>query len=156
MKGKKKYIIISAIVVIIILIFLLLRSCNYGNPPSRDPPTTESNTLDFIPNDSKGDSIIIPAVNGMNLKSGQLQQKVDFCNPKENSCYFKISLYLSDDTLIWQSEYIAPSESITNISLNRELNRGIYQNCRIVYDCFSLDDKSNLNSGEVKLEINSY
>lgn len=156
MKKKKGYIIIAVIVVILILIFLLFRSCNYSNPPNRDSPITESKSLDFIPKDGKVDSIIIPAINGINLKSGQLQQKVDFYNPEGNPCYFQISLYLSDDTLLWQSEYIAPSENITDITLNQELKRGIYQNCRLVYDCFSLEDKSKLNGGEVKLEINSF
>lgn len=156
MKKNKKYIIIAAVTVILLLIFLLLRSCNCSNHPNGDSSTTESKTLDFIPNNSKGDSIIIPAINGMNMKSEQLQQKVDFSNPEENTCYFQISLYLSDDTLLWQSEYIAPSENITDITLNQKLERGVYQNCRLVYDCFLLDDKSKLNGGEVKLEINSY
>ncbi len=58
--------------------------------------------------------------------------------------------------MLWQSGYIAPSEHISEISLNKKLHRGLYKNCRLVYDCFSLTDKSPLNSGSVKLEINSY
>lgn len=101
-------------------------------------------------------SIIIPGVNGINLKSNQLEQKVDFYNPDKNNCYFRITLYLSDDTLIWQSNLIEPSKHITEIKLNQALQRGLYRNCRLVYDCYTLDEKSPLNGGQVKLEINSY
>lgn len=91
----------------------------------------------------------------MNLKSGQLNQTVDFYNPAENNCYFQISLFLSDDTLIWKSDYIAPSEHITDITLHQELLKGLYPNCRLLYECYTLDAKSPLNSGEMILEINS-
>lgn len=90
------------------------------------------------------------------MKSGQLEQKVDFYNPDENNCLFLISLYLSDDTLIWQSDLIRPSEHITQITLKQKLQRGLYRNCRLVYDCYTLDEKNILNGGQVKIEINSY
>lgn len=142
----------------IIVFLLLLRYCqSTTTKPEADVPTTsESKSLDFTPYGETSDTITIPGIDGLNLKSGQLKQKVDFFNPSENKCYFQISLYLSDGTLIWKSDYIAPSERISEINLYKELQRGLYKNCRLVYNCFSLKDKSQLNGGEVKLEINSY
>lgn len=141
--------------VVIILVWLFY-SCQSHKTNPADATTTESKSLDFTPYNNTEDTITIPGIDGLNLKAGQLQQQVDFYNSSQNKCYFQISLFLSDGTLMWKSCYIAPSEEISEITLYKELQRGLYKNCRLVYDCYSLNDKSQLNSGEVKLEINSY
>lgn len=148
--------IIILSVLLVIAIIIILRSCNSIVPPNNEQSTETSSTLDFTPySEYKDKSISIPGVTGLNFKSGQLQQIVDFYNPENNSCYFVISLYLSDGTLIYQSDYLAPSEHINEINLTQKLQRGLYGNCRLLYNCYSLDSKAKLNSGEVKLEINS-
>lgn len=153
---------ILLLIVVILVLLLLLKCCNNksNTPPHLgDTSQTTSTTkpLDFIPAvDAPSNSITIPAVTGINLKSGQLQQNVDFYNPKDNQCYFVISIYLSDDTLIYKSDYLAPAETITEITLLQTLKKGTYKNCRIVYNCYTLDSKATLNSGDVKIEISSY
>ena len=154
MEKNKKYII--AFILLVILVWLFYSCQSHKTNPIADTTTTESKSLDFTPYNNTEDTITIPGIDGLNLKAGQLQQQVDFCNPSQNKCYFQISLFLSDGTLIWKSDYIAPSAEISEITLDKELQRGLYKNCRLVYDCYSLNDKSQLNSGEVKLEINSY
>lgn len=150
------------LIVAILVLLVLLKCCNNKSntpQPSDDRNQTTSTTkpLDFVPAvDAPSNSITIPAVTGLNMKSCQLQQKVDFYNPKENQCYFVISIYLSDDTLIYRSDYLAPSETITEITLLQPLQKGTYKNCRIVYNCYTLDSKAALNSGDIKIEINSY
>ena len=94
-------------------------------------------------------------MNGIYLKANQTKQTVDFFNPAENQCYFIISLYLSDGTLIYKSDYIEPGEKITDIELLQTLKKGVYKNCTLNYDCFTLTNKSRLNGSTVKLEINS-
>lgn len=158
-KKKKKRCIIGIIllVILIVVILLCLRSCHNESPPEDTETTTEeSKSLDFIPADESQDTISIPAVSGINMAAGQLEQTVDFYNPDENNCYFRISLYLSDDTLLYQSELLKPSEHILDITLNQELEKGIYQNCRLSYGCYTLDESMTpLNSGDVILEINA-
>lgn len=158
LEKKKKYIIalILLFVVVIMLVWLFYSCQSHKTNPTAATTTTESKSLDFTPYNNTADTITIPGIDGLNLKAGQLNQLVDFCNPSQNKCYFQISLFLSDGTLMWKSDYIAPSEEISEITLFKELQRGLYKNCRLVYDCYSLNDKSQLNSGEVKLEINSY
>lgn len=158
LEKKEKYIIalILLFVVVIMLVWLFYSCQSHKTNPTAATTTTESKSLDFTPYNNTADTITIPGIDGLNLKAGQLNQQVDFCNPSQNKCYFQISLFLSDDTLMWKSDYIAPSEEISEITLFKELQRGLYKNCRLVYDCYSLNDKSQLNSGEVKLEINSY
>lgn len=144
------------VLVIVAVGILFLRSCGGGTQIQPKDTEAPHNTLDFTPAGEQQDNmIVIPGMTGLNMKAGQLQQTVDFFNPEKNKCYFVLSLYLSDDSLIYQSDYLAPGEHITDISLKQELQRGVYRNCRLVYACFTLDEKRPLNTGEVILEINS-
>ena len=70
------------------------------------------------------------------------------------SCNFSL-LYLSDGTKIYQSENLMPSERITNITLLEPLQKGLYKNCRIVYECFDLQTNAPLNGGQMTIEIQS-
>lgn len=156
--DKRKWVFLIIIVVAIIVLILSLRCCNSETPTdsASDQTAAESKGLDFTPANGEGKSIKIPTMNGINFKAEQLKQTVDFFNPSENNCYFVLSLYLSDDTLIYQSERIAPSEHITEITLLQALQRGVYGHCRLVYSCYALDGEKRLNGTEVVLEINSY
>ena len=152
--GKRIAVIVLLAVVVVVI--LLLRSC--GDSPVIPPTDTDptKGTLNFTPTgEQQGDTISLPGMTEITLQSGQLEQVVDFHNPKENACYFVLSLYLSDDTLIYQSDYLAPGERITDIVLKQTLQRGVYGKCRLVYQCFTLDNKSALNTGVVVLKINS-
>ena len=152
-----KYAFVGVCIIVMVLIVILsLKGCNGTTPKDNNnsSDTTSDKVLDFTPAE-EGKSIQIPAVTGIYMRSGQLNQTVDFYNPKENNCYFVISLYLSDDTLIYKSDMIAPAEHIKEITLLQELKRGIYRNCRLVYNCYSLDNKTQLNGSNVVLEINA-
>ena len=163
--GKRKRAVFVGIItfVIIVIIILCLRCCNKTAPDeSANAPDSYVSTtkpeLDFIPaaDDESTHSIQIPAMTGMSMRAGRLEQRVDFYNPKENSCYFVLSLYLSDGTLIYKSDMLAPSEHITDITLMQELQRGLYRNCRLVYNCYALDGKTPLNGSSVVLDIKTY
>lgn len=144
------------IIVIIVIVILSLRGCNGTTPKDNNNSSNAASdkVLDFTPA-PENKSIQIPAVTGIYMRAGELKQTVDFYNPQENNCYFVISLYLSDDTLIYKSDMIAPAEHIKEITLLQELKRGIYRNCRLVYNCYSLDNKTQLNGSNVVLEINA-
>ena len=115
---------------------------------------TESQSLDFTPS-SNEKQIIIPTSNGLELVSGERNQSVDFYNPKSNNCYIRISVYLSDNTLIYRSGLLKPDHRIKDIQLNTILAKGTYKNCKIVYDCYSLTNKKALNNASMKIEIKS-
>ena len=156
-KKIHKYAFVGVCIIVIVLIVILsLKGCNGTTPRDNNnsSDTTSDKVLDFTPAEERK-SIQIPAVTGIYMRAGQLNQTVDFYNPKENNCYFVISLYLSDDTLIYKSDMIAPAEHIKEITLLQELKRGIYRNCRLVYNCYSLDNKTQLNGSNVVLEINA-
>lgn len=153
---KKRTYQIIIIILLIALIVLLLAYCHKStdNPPATTETTQKP--LDFEEYQNyKNQSISIPGTSGIILKSNSLSQTVDFYNPAENQCYFIITLCLSDGTMIYKSDYIAPGEKITDIELLQTLKQGIYKNCTLNYDCFTLTTKSRLNGSTVKLEINS-
>lgn len=155
LKAKRKTIILFVLILLLVmaLIFTLHR-CR--DEPITPPETTESKTLDFVPaNDNENGKITIPGVTGLNLQHGRIHQTVNFYNPENNNCYFVISLYLSDDTLIYKSDYIAPGEKITSITLLQELEKGIYKNCVLKYECFAIDDNTQLNGTQYKIELNT-
>lgn len=156
-KRIHKYAFVGVcVIVVIVVVILSLRGCNGTTPNDNNNSsnTASDKVLDFTPAE-ESKSIKIPAVTGIYMRAGELKQTVDFYNPQENNCYFVISLYLSDDTLIYKSDMIAPAEYIKEITLLQELKRGIYRNCRLVYNCYSLDNKTQLNGSNVVLEINA-
>ncbi len=67
---------------------------------------------------------------------------------------FVFSLYLSDGTLIYKSDYVKPGETLNEITLNQPLQKGLYKNCELVIDCF-LDNeaKTQLNGSIQTIEI---
>ena len=157
--SKQKQTICTLLLITLVVILMVLLRCCYGqtSPPDTIQDETIDKHLDFEPAaETATNSISIPGITGLSMKSGQLHQTVDLYNPEENNCYFVISMFLSDDTLIYKSDYLAPAESLTEITLLQTLQRGTYKNCRLVYNCYALDNKAALNSGTVVLEINTY
>lgn len=152
---KSKFTIVFIVVLLVIMLIFLLFSCRGNTKTDNAIITTQNSKLDFEPVNDEIKTIKIPGTNGINLKADSINQSVYFYNPNENNCYFVIELYLSDNSLIWRSNWLKPSESITNIELLEPLQKGIYKNCELVYNCYSINEKKPLNNGKVKIEINS-
>ena len=103
---------------------------------------------------AKPSSIAIPGYDSMTLKAGSLEQAVNFYNPEENDCYFKISLKLPDETTIWASKLIEPGNGLYAIKLEQMVAAGEYENAVLEYQCFTFDEKqSELNGSAIKLKL---
>lgn len=156
-KNKEKKLILSIFLVAVLILILMFSYNFYQNNIQTEQKFTEESeeqkNLDFEAAKEQ-EKITIPAVTGLIMAAGQTHQIVDFYNPDTNNCYFCLSLYLSDDTLLYQSDYLRPSEQIKEIEILQILQQGTYKNCRLSFDCFTLDEtKKPLNSGTVTLEI---
>lgn len=91
----------------------------------------------------------------MNLKAGTTEQSVNLYNPEQNSCYFKMSILLSDRTVLWESGLVEPGKAIYNLTLNQIPSAGTYENCILKYECFSMDeDQTPLNGSEIEFTLN--
>lgn len=98
--------------------------------------------------------IAIPGYEALTLQAGAKKQSIRLPNPAENHCYFQISLYLADDTLLWQSDLIKPGKTSAPITLSRPLDPGAYPGATLRYSCFRLDrEKMPLNGAETKLTL---
>ena len=119
-----------------------------------DDKDSKSDTQQAVNQSAEADSsnIQIPGFETLDFKADTEKQSVPFHNPKDNNCYFRLTLTLDGETL-WQSEYIAPDEKVGEIKLSHALDKGDYA-AKLKYDCFTLQDKSPLNGAEIDLAIN--
>ena len=100
------------------------------------------------------DRIAIPGYEAIQLAADTLEQTVCFSNPAQNCCYFQISLYLEDGTLLWKSADVAPGENSEPVVLTQPLAAGTYKNAILKYECFTMDKShSQLNGAQTKLMI---
>lgn len=98
-------------------------------------------------------SISVPGFGQINFIADQLEQTTRLYNPEQNDCYFKISIILSDGTVIWKSDFMTPGEKADKITLLKSLPEGTYNDVTVKYDCFSMSKKSGLNNAQIKLKL---
>ena len=99
------------------------------------------------------DSIAIPGYEVLEFNADKKTQALRLSNPTQNVCYFQISLYLEDNTLLWRSELIEPGKTSEQIQLIKTLEKGTYNNAILKYDCFKMDGTTPLNGAETKLTL---
>ncbi|SHH57258.1 hypothetical protein SAMN02745196_00821 [Clostridium collagenovorans DSM 3089] len=101
------------------------------------------------------DTIDIPGFDTMNFKVDTVEQSVNLYNPKENTCYFKMTIILNDGTRLWESKLVEPNKAIYDITINQSLSTGIYDDCTLKYECFKMDEtQTPLNGSEIKFTLN--
>ena len=99
-------------------------------------------------------SIEIPGFEGLHLQADQEKQAISLSNPKQNQCYFQITLCLEDGTELWKTELIEPGKASRTIKLNHKLKTGTYPNAVLKYACFKMDeDLTPLNGAETKITL---
>ena len=137
-------------ILIVLLLFLLLKGCE--NPPQTTIPNTEDATTAAV--EKNEDSIAVPGYEGLTLKADSKQQDLCLPNPAQNTCYFQISLFLDDGTLLWRSELIEPGKTSKPINLEKELEKGTYPKAVLHYSCFEMnEDLTPLNGAEIKVTL---
>jgi len=99
-------------------------------------------------------TISIPGFESITLTADSTSQLLQLKNPAQNNCYFVISIWMNDGSLLWQSDLIEPGYQSNKIKLNFSLPEGIYPDCILKYDCYAMDDsKTPLNGAETKITI---
>ena len=123
-------------------------------------------------------SISIPGYESLDFVAGKKKQSVNFYNPEENTCYFRISLVLEQgngaetgnasgdapgneqgaigsaesEAVLWTSDMIEPGEQVKSIKLEQALKSGEYP-ALLEYECFSLKDQTPLNGSNIALTL---
>ncbi|SDW15282.1 hypothetical protein SAMN05216391_102133 [Lachnospiraceae bacterium KHCPX20] len=157
---KRKLNILAAFL-IVILALGTLTGCSSDSGKNADKLKKDYSNIEMNPN------ISIPGYESLEFKAEKEEQSVDFYNPDENTCFFRISLVLKDETdttngeegnageetVLWSSEMIEPGEHVKSIKLSKELESGEYT-ATLKYECFRLQDKTPLNGSNVELTLN--
>ena len=159
---KKRFIIILlAIITCLIMLVLLLGfrqcSCTKDNSMQIEQITEDSQAVEWngnqhLPQPTIGNSPAI-AINGfkeLTFTANKIYQSVNFNNPANNKCYFKMHLYV-DGQKLWQSDYVAPGNGFYNIKLDKPLSQGKY-NAYLLIKCFK-SDNTEINSAKVKFNL---
>lgn len=110
---------------------------------------------DVYEGEKNTDTIDIPGYGSITLKADSAEQSMNLYNPEQNTCYFRMTLLLSDGTQLWQSGLIEPGKGIYDITLEQTLAAGTYEDAVLKYECFAMDDaQTPLNGSEIKLTLN--
>lgn len=102
---------------------------------------------------SEEPNISYPGYEKLIFMADSKKQEVYLTNPKDNTCYFMISIILEDGTVIWQSDGLMPGNAYDRISLRKILEEGIYDNAVLQYESYSLKDGRKLNGSSINLII---
>ncbi len=158
---KTKKVILSIVIVFILLGGGVFVGMNWSHWFSNQTiSNVDENAQDYKGNKEtytgkkNTDTIDIPGFDKLTFKAGTKKQKVNFYNPKQNTCYFRLSMCLQDGTKLWQSQLIKPGKAIYEITLNKGLKTGEYQNCLLKYECFQLNDEQTpLNGSQINFNL---
>lgn len=119
----------------------------------------DPNAVDIVQQSNNGDSqtfadnIAIPCWDSLTMTANQLEQSVNFYNPKANKgINFKLTLSLDDGTILYKSELIPCGKAIYNITLDSSLEPGTY-NATLDYECISTDGVQ-LNGSSMDFTLN--
>lgn len=144
---------IAAVLLLALALSLLLKGYETQTPNQDDAAATvEKNPASTV--EKNPASIAIPGYEMLELKANSKEQSLCMPNPPQNCCYFQISLYLENGTLLWQSELIEPGANSKPMVLSVALEKGMYPNAVLRYSCYSQDENlTPLNGAETKLTL---
>lgn len=96
----------------------------------------------------------LPAYGSLTFTAGTKEQETVLQNPGENTCLIRISLILADGTTVYTSELVKPGYYTKPITLIAPMERGVYRDVTMKYECFTDDDaQTPLNGATTKLDI---
>lgn len=153
MRKKKCFLIIICIVILLLIAFIFLsgRKGKTENPllPIDELAEKWKGNQD-LPSEGENKQIDVPGFKSLVFISNQTSQKVNFYNPSENDCLFKLTLY-ADDKQLWESGYIQPSDGYYDIEISDPLDNGEYEG-KLIYQCCK-EDGTQLNSAVVSFKL---
>lgn len=110
-------------------------------------------TAELNPDITENPDISYPGYGELTFKANKKTQDIYLQNPKENTCYFKMSLILSDGRTIWRSDQLEPGNAFNHIELGEALPKGTYENAVLKYDSYSIKDGRRLNGSSINLTL---
>lgn len=157
MKSKRK------ILVILILLLLFFGSAIFlyyyhfhQKPDAPDNLITDESAdnwqgnKDLYKPQSEVPMIKIPGITSLVFQPDTTSQKVNFYNPQENDCLFRMTLNV-DGKQYWQSGYCTPGKGYYDIKLDEPIDAGTYS-AYLLVECFK-EDGTALNGANVEFNL---
>ena len=132
--------IIIAFIVLFICSMWLCITTNNSERYATEPDVKFTGDLGYMP-PIEQKKVKIEARTGIYLEAGYNLQALEMMNLSENNYDMKISIYLGDGTLLYESGYLSPGQEIDNAEFRMVPERGTYSNSLIVYRFYSSDSK---------------
>lgn len=153
MRNRKNHVILILSLIILVAVAVLLYALYllFGNVNSSQLQN-ETITEPRATQQPVG-QIAIPGYESLTLLANEKKQNISLHNPAQNQCYFRISIVLEDNTVVWKSDLIEPGDS-SQIILSKKYEPNVYYNSALKYECFSLDEsRTPLNGAETVLTL---
>ena len=156
-KKKVSPLTIILCILLVVAVLVIVKLSSAPPPPEDNIPTVIGGgepipEAQNVPKDVG--NIHLPAYGGLTFTAGAKEQDDVLQNPGENSCLIRISLILADGTTIYQSELVKPGYYTKPITLIAPMERGIYRDVTMKYECFTDDEaQTPLNGATTKLDI---
>lgn len=140
---NKVVVVVFLILIIVIALALILKGCNNSDENYSQPnlPDIQFDDNNGYSHPEQDDSVEIQAVTGLKIKSDTLAQKLNISNSLSNKYVFIVEIYLGDGTKLYASDYIYPSDTVTDTQFNATLKPGVYKNALMIYTCCTIDDQ---------------
>jgi len=152
MKRKNVILVIMLLLFLGFTIYFLL-----GHSSKKVFLSTDENAQDWegnqkLPSGTKANdkTIKVPGISSLVFIANQRDQKVNFYNPKENTCLFRMTLYI-EDKQYWQSGYVDPGKGYYDITLDDVLKIGEYDGALLV-ECFK-NEGAALNNARIEFNL---
>lgn len=151
---KKKYFFLFAVLVI----FMTIMPITFRNGVIQigEPETYVNGDFGYEPvSDNNG--MILKAVTGIILKSDTIRQEFEIPNSSSNEYAINALIILSDDTIIYESGFLYPGETIEEIELYKSLDKGTYKNSTLLYKYYTVDESHTfISQCAFPIEINVF
>ena len=153
-KRKRIYMVIIILLLLLLIGAIIYIFCNQHDSLPTLP--TDENAVTWegeqktprLQNGQKG--IAIPGFDTLVFSANQTHQKVNFYNPSENDCLFRMTLYVNDEAL-WQSGYCTSGNGYYDIDITEPLATVNYS-AYLKVECFKADG-TPLNGAKVEFDL---
>lgn len=150
-KFRKKY-AIAVLVIALVIIFPLLFL--FGRNDKRESNGILWNGKQTIETNYEQSSIAIPGFTKISFEANSTNQKINLYNPDTNTCSMDFSILMPDGSVLWSEENIQPGYGLYDIQLNKELEKGTYEECTFTIRCYK--DGVELNGCNIAFTLYVY
>ena len=123
--------------------------------PDIDPNAKDYADLNIRAGDVTPGNFTAPGYKDISFRANTEKVQMILPNYEGNPCYIRFSLVLKDNgEILYRSGLVPPGKAITEITLSRPLDEGVYT-LQLYVEALSLEDRSAMNRiiSEIKLTV---